>query len=141
MEMGGDSSLFQPETLRHLVETMIFNQLGIKIYIYICILHDTYIGKHGDSNPWDLSSKNTVTNTPFRTGMEKPSTIGGFFSKNNGGFRAWNLESGLLKWVPVETQQVSRFQMQFPFLHDLYVSLTRCEYAQPNHLQVNMSEP
>ena len=91
--------------------------------------------------PWDLSSKNTVTNTPFRTGMEKPSTISGFFSKNNGGFRAWNLESGLLKWVPVETQQVSRFQMQFPFLHDLYVSLTRCEYAQPNHLQVNMSEP
>ena len=35
MEMGGDSSLFQPETLRHLVETMIFNQLGIKIYIYV----------------------------------------------------------------------------------------------------------
>ena len=35
MEMDGDSSLFQPETLRHLVETMIFNQLGIKTYIYI----------------------------------------------------------------------------------------------------------
>ena len=43
MEMGGDSSLFQPETLRHLVETMIFNQLGIKIYIYIYVFYMTLI--------------------------------------------------------------------------------------------------